>query len=121
MHSNSKKIKRWRIKTKKRMIQELGGRCCICGYDKCRDSLTFHHLDPKTKKFGFGKLMTQIRSWEIIARELEKCVLVCQNCHSELNAGLAKVPKSPPRYKFKKDSGRYKNVSDVMPRCIPAY
>lgn len=96
--SNSRQVKRWRIKTKKRMIKELGGKCCICGYKKCRDSLTFHHLDPKQKKYSFNKLLSKIRDWNTVASELEKCVLVCTNCHMEINAGLTSVPESAPRY-----------------------
>jgi len=98
----SKKTRRWRIKTKKRMISILGGKCCICGYSRCRNSLTFHHINPKEKTETIGRLLSKIRPWKRIVEELKKCVLVCTNCHAEIHAGLTKVPKRAIRFKTKK-------------------
>jgi predicted HNH restriction endonuclease len=67
-------------------IEYKGGRCVLCGYKKCPGALEFHHLDPKTKD---KNLKTgNIRSWDRIKKELEKCILLCSNCHRELHEEL---------------------------------
>lgn len=71
-------------------IEYGGGSCQICGYNKCRRALSFHHKDPSKKDFGLSaKGLT--RSWEKTKIELDKCVLVCANCHMEIHEGLAEV------------------------------
>jgi hypothetical protein len=83
-HANS-----GRFDKKDRMIEYKGGRCQICGYNKCNRALTFHHLDPSKKDFNFAG--SHIRKWEIIKGELDKCILLCQNCHNEVHAGITKI------------------------------
>jgi hypothetical protein len=61
-----------------------GGKCTICGYDKCMNSLDFHHLDPEQKEFSISNHKN--KSLENIKDELDKCILVCRNCHGELHA-----------------------------------
>lgn len=75
---------------KKRAVDLMGGKCVVCSYDKHPGVLDFHHVDPTTKLFaisggGFS------RSWVRIEAELAKCVLVCANCHREIELGLIKV------------------------------
>ncbi|MBI3290945.1 hypothetical protein HYZ76_01530 [Candidatus Falkowbacteria bacterium] len=76
-----------RKKIKLLAINYKGGKCKLCGYDRCRGALEFHHLDGLKKDFG---LSTQglTRSWDKTKKELDKCVLVCSNCHREIHAGL---------------------------------
>lgn len=73
------------------LVQEAGGGCAICGYDRCQWNLHFHHVKPDLKSFsmtmGSGKGLDAYRA------EARKCVLLCANCHGEVEAGL--VP-SPP-------------------------
>jgi hypothetical protein len=69
-----------------------GGSCEICGYSGCLRALGFHHLDPATKRFHIAGSHT--RSWESILAELEKCVLLCANCHVEVEVGMTEIPKS---------------------------
>lgn len=69
-----------------------GGKCSICGYDKFAGALDLHHTDPKTKEFGIGE-KGYTRSWAAVQREADKCVLVCANCHRELEAGITQLPK----------------------------
>lgn len=47
-------MQRKREKLKKDAIEYKGGKCQICGYDKCDSALEFHHLDPSQKDFGIG-------------------------------------------------------------------
>lgn len=69
--------------------QYKGGKCSMCGYDKCIDALEFHHLDPTEKDFSIAS-SGYTRSWEKIRNELDKCMLVCSNCHKEIHYELNK-------------------------------
>ena len=72
---------------KKRCLDYKGSRCKICGYNRCEQSLVFHHLNPEEKNFGISG-NTACKSWGKIQAELDKCVLVCMNCHGEIHYGL---------------------------------
>ena len=60
----------------------MGSACSICGYNKSIAALDFHHTDPKEKDFGIAQIGTW--TWSKIKQELDKCILVCANCHREL-------------------------------------
>ena len=68
---------------KKQAVKIKGGKCSICGYDKNINALTFHHEDPSIKEFQLSNGNT--RSWDKYLIELEKCTLVCMNCHAEIH------------------------------------
>lgn len=70
-----------RRKLKILAVQHKGGKCERCGYDKCIDALEFHHKDRSKKEFGIGAGST--KSWDKIKKEIEKCELLCSNCHKE--------------------------------------
>lgn len=78
-------VQRRRKKLKEKAIYYKGGKCEICGYNKCLAALEFHHLNPNEKEFGIGS-KGYTRSWEKIKMELDKCILVCANCHRELHS-----------------------------------
>lgn len=63
------------------LIEKLGGKCSKCGYDRNITALHFHHL--RDKKFSIDSSTLQHKSLESIISELDKCVLLCANCHSE--------------------------------------
>jgi transposase len=73
------------------LVAEAGGRCQLCGYDRYPGALQFHHTDPTEKAFG---LATQgvARSLSRARAEVVKCVLLCANCHAEVEGGLANIP-----------------------------
>lgn len=73
-----------RLQLKERAVAFLGGKCLICGYDKCPTAFDFHHLDSSTKDFTISDKATWDASFEA---ELRKCVLLCANCHREVHAG----------------------------------
>lgn len=79
-----------RRKIKALLVEEAGGRCALCGYDRYVGALQFHHLDPETKLFGLG-VRGVARSLERCREEARKCVLLCANCHAEVEAGVATV------------------------------
>ena len=62
-----------------------GGKCERCGYDRCIDALEFHHRDPVQKDFSISS-KGYTRSWRKVLEELDKCVMLCANCHRELHA-----------------------------------
>jgi 5-methylcytosine-specific restriction endonuclease McrA len=79
-----------RRKVKALLVEEAGGCCRLCGYDRYTGALQFHHLDPAEKPFGLG-LRGVARSLERCREEARKCVLLCANCHAEVEAGVATV------------------------------
>jgi hypothetical protein len=85
------RVAAWRRKAKATLIEEVGGECVLCGYDRCQAALQFHHLDPSEKSFalslrGVTKAMAELRA------EAAKCIVLCANCHAEVEVGFSEVP-----------------------------
>lgn len=80
----AKSVVRYRKRVKIKSIEYLGGKCYICGYSKCIEALHFHHLDPSQKMFNISG---SSYSWDRIRNELNKCILLCANCHAEVEYG----------------------------------
>lgn len=78
---------------RRKAIDHKGGRCEICGYDRCKEALEFHHLDDESKDFGISS-EGYTRSWDRVKQEIDKCILVCANCHRELHMGIAAYPSN---------------------------
>ena len=57
----------------------------MCGYDRCETALVFHHKESDGKDFGVAS-KGYTRSWEKVKQELDKCMLLCSNCHAEIHA-----------------------------------
>ncbi len=68
-------------------IEYKGGKCQICGYKKYQGALDLHHIDREQKEFSISK-KGHSRSWERVKKEIDKCILVCANCHREVEAGI---------------------------------
>jgi 5-methylcytosine-specific restriction endonuclease McrA len=79
---NSDRVRRRRHRLKEMAIAYKGGECCKCGYSKCKGAMEFHHRDPTQKDFGLG-MGGHTRSWARMKVELEKCDMLCSNCHRE--------------------------------------
>ena len=86
-----KAVAKRRKMIKQMAIKYKGGKCCICGYDKCNTALDFHHRDDSSKSFGLS-VRGLTRSWERTRQEIDKCVLVCANCHREIHEGITQLP-----------------------------
>lgn len=71
----------WRQKQKNLAIDYKGGKCVECGYNKCNSALEFHHTDPNEKDFTISS--NKNLSFKKIKKELDKCILLCSNCHRE--------------------------------------
>lgn len=78
-------VKKRQKKIRQMAIEYKGGRCERCGYFRCIDALEFHHADSSEKEFSISE-RGYTRSWDKVKEELDKCVLLCANCHREFHA-----------------------------------
>lgn len=83
-----------RRRLKRNLVARLGGKCIVCGYNRCVRSLQFHHLNPSEKEFT-------ISEWKKLGKrdlekEIKKCVLVCANCHGEIESGYITLGNVSP-------------------------
>jgi len=85
-----KAVAKRRRKVKSLSIEYKGGKCQACGYNKCPGALELHHVKRSEKAFGIGD-KGYTRSWEKVKRELDKCILLCANCHREVEAGILQL------------------------------
>lgn len=83
-------VMRRRARVRAILIAEAGGRCAVCGYDAHPAALQFHHVDPSSKAFTVRDGGT--RSIARMREEIRKCVLLCANCHAQVEVGAADVP-----------------------------
>lgn len=79
-----------RIKKKEKLVNMFGGKCKICGYKKCNGALDFHHINSSTKSFALS-VKGLCYSWDTVLKEAEKCILLCKNCHTEVENGRTKL------------------------------
>ena len=86
--SNTEAVESWRKRKKKVLVEYKGGKCQCCGYSKCIEALEFHHLDPNIKSFTISG---KSKSFNSLKSEVDKCILVCSNCHKEIHAGLINI------------------------------
>lgn len=85
--NTSKKLhnqKIWRKNLKQKLVDMVGGKCSICGYNKCLAALVFHHTSSTKKEFHISRN----KSLEVTMEEMKKCILVCSNCHNEIHDEL---------------------------------
>src|SRR5205807_8209015 len=91
-------VARRRRRMKSILVTEAGGCCCLCGYDRSMRALHFHHLDPSLKRHAINARGVAL-ALETLRAEAQKCVLLCSNCHAEVEDGLVSSPErahSPP-------------------------
>src|SRR6476646_1761466 len=86
----SEAVAKRRRSVKQILVEEAGGGCVLCGYSRCHRALEFHHLHPEEKRFPLASGCTP--SLAKLQAEARKCVLLCSNCHAEVEAGIATVP-----------------------------
>lgn len=87
----SEAVSRRRRRVKETLVAEAGGACVLCGYARCIRALHFHHVDPESKAFGLAH-QGFTRSLATMRQEIAKCVLLCSNCHMEVEAGVTALP-----------------------------
>ena len=69
---------------KLKLIAMFGKKCKLCGYSKNLAALEFHHKNPNKKKFGIDMRRCANNKWTILLKEVKKCILLCSNCHAEI-------------------------------------
>ena len=80
------RVRKSKLQERKQYLVDLRGGCCErCGYDRYLGALDFHHLDASTKEFSISDTM---RALEKDLEELEKCILLCANCHREAHGAF---------------------------------
>ncbi len=84
------RVAEWRRRAKARLVEEAGGECVLCGFSESQVALQFHHLDPATKRFNLS-LRGVTRSMTKLREEASKCVLLCGNCHAQVEAGVKQI------------------------------
>lgn len=83
-------VSRRRRKVKRLLVEEAGGACRLCGYDRCAAALEFHHLAPAEKRFSLSHRGVA-RALATARAEASRCVLLCANCHAEVEAGVLRI------------------------------
>lgn len=91
MRCNCDAVSERRRQVKRQLVKEAGGKCQICGFSGHPAALQFHHVDPATKAFHLSH-QGQSRSISRMRAEAEKCVLLCANCHAQVEAGVEELP-----------------------------
>lgn len=85
-----KAVSKRRKKLREMAIEYGGGECQICGYKRSMRALSFHHKNPSKKDFGLSS-QGLTRSWEKTKKELDKCILICANCHMEVHDNITQL------------------------------
>lgn len=86
------KSKQRRLDFKKWCVEYKGGSCVCCGYNRCFTSMDFHHRDENKKDFQISTAWKMPKEKVIV--ELDKCTLVCRNCHGEVHEGIREIGSS---------------------------
>jgi len=112
--------KRW-IKIKNQCVDYKGSECEVCGYNKCIAALDFHHRDPTKKDFQLSNTRWNFskKDWEKIKKEMDKCILVCSNCHREIHyKGITETEINHDNLVFlEKSKEKYRTPTSICPIC----
>lgn len=83
MNKRSIRVLNWRNRVKQKLVEYKGGKCERCGYNKpCWSAYDFHHIDPAQKEFSISG---KTKAFDKIKSEVDKCLLLCRNCHAEVH------------------------------------
>lgn len=87
LERDNKNARKWNQKFKQKCIDYKGGKCQVCGYNRCLAALDFHHINPNEKEFDIAdrRISRSPKKWKLIEKELNKCICVCRNCHQEIH------------------------------------
>lgn len=92
---SGKRVVEFRQRRKQWAVEAFGGKCGICGYNKCIEALDFHHLNPDEKEFT---LTASVANRQKFVNELKKCVCLCSNCHREVHSGTTLIPDNIDKF-----------------------
>ena len=80
--ADAKETRRSRNKEYIKSIKTKG--CALCA-EKEPCCIDFHHLDPKDKEFNISKACQDFTDLDLIKKEIDKCILLCANCHRKVH------------------------------------
>ena len=102
---------------KQKAVEYKGGACQICGYNKCNSALDFHHVNPENKTKTLSYMFSHC-SWDKIKEELDKCILVCANCHREIHQQGIQTLDNLIKLGYKSYSQEYKEEKAIKQKAI---
>ena len=73
---------------KRHWVTLAGGKCQRCGWNEHHSGFDFHHINATEKECQPSHLMKSHKNDEALGRELDKCALLCTNCHKLFHAGV---------------------------------
>jgi hypothetical protein len=114
-------ISEQRRKVKLQCVAYKGGKCQKCGYNKCPAAMIFHHPDPNQKDFGISSNGVS-RSFEKCKPEIEKCILLCSNCHAETHHEETEKAREIKRQEIEEEKrkGNYKTKHSTLAQLVVA-
>jgi 5-methylcytosine-specific restriction endonuclease McrA len=99
-------------RNKQRAVDYMGGHCCQCGFNDSLTALHFHHINPANKSFNINQGIT--KKWEVIKLELDKCILLCMNCHFKEHDRLDELERDARKKKMiPKDNYNRKDINKI--------
>ncbi len=72
----------------RKKINEIKSSGCTNCEEKEPCCIDFHHIDESNKLGDVATMAAHLKKWEVVQKEIDKCVLLCANCHRKLHAGL---------------------------------
>ena len=94
MLSVTERVKRCNHKRRLTLIDIMGGKCLLCGFNQFPEALEFHHINPQEKEFQLsGSALS--RSLVSQIAEIQKCTILCANCHRGVHCGYLELPDNP--------------------------
>lgn len=111
----AKNVTAARQKRKQELVYIMGGKCVLCGYDKCIAALEFHHIDKSQKERQLSS--GSCHSWEEDVQEAKKCALVCSNCHKEIEYFKLNVETTFDEEKYKEITAQKETTINHCKKC----
>jgi hypothetical protein len=109
---NYESVAKKRKNYKQILVEYKGGKCEICGYDKCIEALDFHHKDPTQKDFNISA--SKICNIETLKKEVDKCMLLCANCHREIHYKIRQEKEKKKEEEKEKNKVSFYNENNYI-------
>lgn len=87
-YQNRAKLRRTEVRRdlQNHMIQYLSDKYCVICNESDPVILEFDHIDATTKAFGIANGIRNGYKWDAILDEIDKCRVLCANCHKRHTA-----------------------------------
>lgn len=81
-HERLLELQQWYKEQKINKPCEVCGRICV---ENNIESFSFHHINPKDKKYSIARMINNTMNKDTIIKEMKKCIIVCENCHRHIH------------------------------------